>query len=303
LLEQGFVFDVLKNLSEPEQYIRALCAVAEMGSSIGQLSLILQRSEENYKLLTAVSIPLIIQTHSLLRSLLQYNDGLKLIFRLLMEPSHHLHQHAIWSICQLAKKLYIVPEMVVDKPITIEITKKNPCDFETILPTVIFELDDGTTVEACRKTLCQCSDVFYAMLEGYFKESGKKQVRLKDTSSDSLNTFILVISGAAFEHRSIESLFGAVILADKFLMLDLSDRLTKLSIAKLNYETFSRAWYWAKKNSCDELRSCCIKSFLIKKMSWSETIYAYHNFHKSNFFNEFLHEIKQLIMDRLCQKY
>jgi hypothetical protein len=300
LLKQGFIFEV-QDLSEPEQYMQPLCIIAEMGVSIGELSSILLRDEEKHKLLTAVSIPLLIKTHSILRSLLQNNGGLKLIFRILMEPSHHLFQQAIWSICQLAKTLQIQPEIVINQPITIVITKKDrPCNLETMLPTVTFELDDGTTVEACRKTLCQCSDVFYAMLEGYFEESGKKRVRLKDTSFDSLNIFISVISGAPFEHRRIESILDAMLLADKFLMPDLSDRLVEISISKLNYENFAYAWCWAKKNFCDELKSCFVKSFLVTKMSWNETMYAFHNFHKSNFFNEFLHEVKKIITDTLC---
>jgi len=301
LLKQGFVFEV-QDLSEPEQYMQPLCTIAEMGGSIGELSSILLRDEEKHKLMTAVSIPLLIKTHSILRSLLQNNGGLKLIFRILMEPSHHLFQQAIWSICQLAKTLQIQPEIVINQPITIVIPKKDrPYNLKTMLPTVMFQLDDGTTLETCRKTLCQCSDVFYAMLEGHFKESGKKRVRLKDTSFDSLNTFILAISDAPFEHRSIESVLDAMLLADKFLMLDLSDRLVEMSINKLNYENFAYAWCWAKNNFCDELRSCFIKSFLVTKMSWSEMMYALHNFRNSNDFNEFLQEVKQIITDLLCQ--
>jgi hypothetical protein len=167
--------------------------------------------------------------------------------------------------------------------------------------TVTFELDDGTTVEACRQTLCCRSDVFSAMLDGNFSESGKKRVRLKNTSRDGLNTLILAASGATFEYQSIESLLDAVLLADKFLMPDLLETLTEISIDKLSHENFCRAWCWARKYSCHELRCCCVKSFLIAKTSWSETVRTFRDFNATDAFDEFLGEIREIIVGELCQ--
>ncbi|RLU27291.1 hypothetical protein DMN91_001092 [Ooceraea biroi] len=303
LLKQGFAFEV-QNLSEPEQYMQPLRETAETGGSVGQLSSILLRDEEKYKLIIAVSIPLLITSPSKLKGLLKNNGGLKLIFRMLTEPSHELHERASWSICQLARTLQIQPELMVDRSTTVTATTNDDrsCDFKpTVSSTVMFELDDGMTVEACRRTLCQRSDAFSAMLEGNFNESGKKRVRLRNTSRDGLNTLILAMSGVAYEHRSIESLLDAVLLADKFLMPDLSDTLTESSVAKLSHENFSRAWCWARSNSCDELRSYCIKSFLTAKMSWNETVSAFRDFHASGIFDEFLREIREIVVDALCQ--
>lgn len=137
------------------------------------------------------------------------------------------------------------------------------------------------------------------MLNGNFSESGKRRVQLKDTSRDGLNTLILAASGATFEQESIESLLDAVLLADKFLMLDLTKPLIKSCIAKLNYESFCQAWKWARKNSCHEWRSYCVMSFLTAEMSWSQTMQAFRDFYATDAFDDFLHEVRMLIVEKL----
>nr|XP_012223821.1 PREDICTED: armadillo repeat-containing protein 5 [Linepithema humile] len=309
LLKQGLVFEI-QTLPESEEWTRCLRTVAETGGSIGHLSFMLLRGEEQHKLLTAVSIPLLIKIRSTLERLLNKYGGLELIFRLLVDSSHDWHERAIWSICQLAKSLKIDPFDV--RPIPLTAGAGEPRDYSrlsleashptaTVSSTVTFELDDGTTVEACRKMLCCRSDVFSAMLDGNFSESGKKRVRLKNTSRDGLITLILAATGAAFEYQSIESLLDAVLLADKFLMPDLLETLTETAIDKLSHENFCRVWRWARKYSCHELRSCCVKSFLVAKTSWSETVRTFRDFSATDDFGEFLNEIREIIVGELCQ--
>lgn len=311
LLKQGLVFD-LQTLPEAEDCTRRLRMVAETGGAIGQLSFILLRGEDDYKLLTAISIPLLVKTHRNLKCLLDKYGGLQLIFRLLRESSHKLHERAIWSICQLARTLKIHSP---DQLITVAKTSMKATDYSrlsldeatshtkpTVSSTVTFELDDGTTVEACKRLLCRRSDFFSVMLEGNFSESGKRRVRLKNTSRDGLNTLILAASGASFERENIESLLDATLLADKFLMSDLSDALTESSVAKLNHENFCRAWCWGRNYSCHEWRSYCVKNFLTAKLSWGETVQTFRDFNAIDAFDEFLHEIRDIIEFVLCQE-
>lgn len=315
LLKQGLIFE-MHTLPETEECTRYLCTVAETGGAVGQLSFILLRGEEEHKLLTAVSVPLLIKTQFTLKCLLKKYGGLQLILSLLADSTHKLHKRAIWSICQLARTLEIHSD---DYSTTETATKVSElCDYSrlplgetnrTKLPVssmVTFELDDGTTIKACRRMLCQCSPVFSVMLKGSFSESSKRRIRLRDTSRNGLKTLILAASGAAstvytFENRSIESLLDAVLLADYFLMPDLVDTLTENSINKLNHENFYRAWRWARNNSCHEFKSHCVKSFLTAKMSWSETMRTFRDFYVTNAFDEFLCEIRDIIMDVLCQ--
>ncbi|XP_017887307.1 armadillo repeat-containing protein 5 [Ceratina calcarata] len=302
LLKQGFVFEA-QTLYGSEQYTRQLCALAETGGAIGELTSILLRGEETHKLIIAVSIPFLIKSRYTLKSLLNNHGGLRLIFRVLSDKQHSLYENAIWSICRLATTLDVQPEIIEKYQIAYTASTDFPkvYDSHPKPATVTFELDDGTTVDACRQTLCQKSDAFSAMLEGNFSESGKKCVKLRNTSKEGLDTLLLALNGATFENRTIESLLDAVLLADKFLMADVSDILTESSISKLNYENFGRAWNWARMNSCHELRSCCIKRFLTASMTKSETVQAFQNFFITGCFHEFLNEIKEIINSVLCQ--
>lgn len=319
LLKQGLVFE-MHTLPETEECTRYLCTVAETGGAIGQLSFILLRGEEEHKLLTAISIPLLIKTQVTLKCLLKKYGGLQLILRLLEDSTHKLHKRAIWSICQLAKTLEVHSD---DYSTTETATRASELGDYSRLPLgevnrtkspvssiVTFELDDGTTIKACRRMLCQCSPVFSVMLKGNFSESNKRRIQLEKVSRNGLKTLILAASGAAstvytFENRSIESLLDAVLLADYFLMPDLVDTLTENSVNKLNHENFYRAWRWAKNNSCHEFKSYCVKSFLTAKMSWSETMRTFHDFYVTacslEALDEFLGEIRDIIMDVLCQ--
>ncbi|XP_076653762.1 BTB/POZ domain-containing protein Rnb isoform X2 [Halictus rubicundus] len=302
LLKQGFVFEA-QTLYGSEQYLRQLCALAETDGAIGELTSILLRGDETHKLVIAVSIPFLIKSRYILKSLLDNYGGMPLIFRVLSDRQHSLYENAIWSICRLADTLQIQPE-TIDK---CQIADTASTDFPRVYDnhpkpaTVTFELDDGTTVDACRHTLCQKSDAFSAMLEGNFSESGKKRVKLRNTSREGLNTLLLAANGATFENRTIESLLDAALLADKFLMNDVSDVLTESLISKLNYQNFSRAWNWAKNNACHELKSCCVKIFLTATMTNSERIQAFQDFSSSGSFREFLNEVRQIINSVLCQ--
>ncbi|XP_060811648.1 armadillo repeat-containing protein 5 [Bombus pascuorum] len=303
LLKQGFVFEA-ETLYGSEQYMRQLCVLAETGGAVGELTSILLRGEEAHKLVIAVSIPFLIKSRYVLKSLLNNHGGLQLIFDVLSDQEHVLHENAIWSICRLANTLEIQPE-IIEK---CQITDTASTDFPRVYDnhpkpaTVTFELDDGTTVDACRQTLCQKSDAFSAMLEGYFSESGKKRVKLRNTSKEGLNTLLLAANGATFENRTIESLLDAVLLADKFLMADISDILTESTISQLNHKNFSKAWNWARVNSCHELKSCCVKRFLTAPMTKPERVQAFQDFSTTESFQEFLDEIRKIINSVLCQR-
>ena len=140
------------------------------------------------------------------------------------------------------------------------------------------------------------------MLEGNFLESGKRSVKLKNTSKEGLNTLLLAANGASYHNQSIEELLDAVLLADKFLMPDISEVLTESSMSRLNHENFSRAWYWARNNACPEFKSFCLKSFLTTKMTKMERLHAFRDFSVGNGFSEFLEEIREIVSTVLCQR-
>ncbi|XP_012283687.1 armadillo repeat-containing protein 5 [Orussus abietinus] len=306
LITQGFVFDA-ETLHGSEQYIFEMCKLAETGGAVGELATLLIRGQESQKFVTAISIPFLIKSRDILRTLLGTHGGLALIFRVLNDRKHPLYEKAIWSINRLAHTLDIKPESV-GKCQMMEETG-NMADRGTNFPgdlpipsTVTFVLDDGTTVDACRKILCQTSEPFFAMLEGNFFESGKPRIRLKNASREGLHTLLLAANGSNFHHCAIESLLDAVLIADQYLMNEVLETLTEISISSLNHENYSRAWNWARNNSCPEFRSCCIKNFLTAKMTDDERVQAFCNFTYTETFDEFLEDLRKMINGALCQR-
>ena len=137
-----------------EQYTRQLCALAETGGAVGQLSAILLRDNEANKIITAVSIPFLIKSKELLRNLLNNHGGLPLIFRILADPEHSLHENAILSISRLADLLDIRPDINIKNQSSVEnsfVAFGRDCFENLPKPSMVtFELDDGTTIDACR---------------------------------------------------------------------------------------------------------------------------------------------------------
>lgn len=310
LVKQGFIFEA-QTLYGSDNYTRPLCGLAETGGALGEFSSTLLRGSERDKCIVAVSIPFLIKSKDTLRTLLMFHNGLSVIFEILSQPSHELHRNAVWCICRLSASLQIRPD-IVDKSTTttsmeLSTSSSGILDNESykhipMQSTVTFELDDGSTVEASRLLLCEKSDAFLAMLEGNFSESGKRRVKLSNASRQGLDTLLLAASGGNFGDRSIESLLDAVLLADKFLMPEVSDQLTETSISKLSHENFSRAWSWARSNACHELKTSCVKTFLSAKMHNDERTAAFADFTQSEFFSELLEDIREIVVGVLCQK-
>lgn len=303
LIKQGFIFEV-QNLSDSTKYSKPMCTLAEIGGTIGELSSILIRGHESHKLITAVSIPFLIRSKKNLSLLLNTHGGLPLIFQILENSEHGMYDKAVWSICELADVLKVSPSVdgreSLDRNHLLNNLNSSSLSFLGVdnFPkpsTVTFELDDGSTVEANRKTLCQKSDAFSAMLGGGFSESGKRKVKLKNTSNGGLQTLLLAADGQDYDDRGIESLLDAVLLADKFLMTDLSEELTESSILKLDYQNINQAWTWARNNCCQELKHGCVRRILTAKMTKAERLRAFRDFSNNDNFAEFLDEVKEII--------
>ncbi|XP_068992624.1 armadillo repeat-containing protein 5 isoform X2 [Neodiprion pinetum] len=296
LLKQGFIFE-LQTMRGSEQYTRQLCALAETGCALGELASILLRGQETHKFIIAVSIPYLIQSKDSLRILLKTHDGLTLVFRVLADKRHCLHVNAIHAVCRLANALDIRPELVDrsqgEGVARIDYAKNLENHLKPAI--VTFELDNGTTVDAYRYILCQKSEVFSAMLEGNFYESGKRRVHLKNTSKEGLDTLLLAVNGMPYNERNIESLLDAVLLADKFLMPDILESLIERSLLNINFQNISRTWHWARTNSCHELRLGCIKIFLTAKSTKPEKLDAFEDFSKSEHFSLFIDDVEQVL--------
>lgn len=318
LLLQGFVFDV-QLLKNAHDYLKILCNIAESGGAFGELSTILLRGQESHKLMVAVSVPFLLQSKDKLRILMADYSGLELILGLLTDEKHPLNENSILSVCQLAKALEIAPEKIERQSVPNNNQGDNSysmnnneeinseCDKTKRKDTVTFELDDGETIDVCRQLLCTKSDVFYAMLEGRFFEGRQNKVRLRNVSKEGFSMLCSSASGRLSNGKNdnnnydsnIEALLDAVLLADKFLMFNESEKLTETSISRLSYDNLNRVWNWARSNSCRDLRRCCVKIFLTSKFSRSNRVSAFRDFAANQNFKEFLNDIKDIVTSEL----
>ncbi|CAD6205679.1 GSCOCG00009963001-RA-CDS [Cotesia congregata] len=316
LLLQGFVFEA-QLLDDSQNYLQILGNVAEQGGAFGELAATLIRGQETDKYIIAISVPFLLKSRDKLRLLLDTYGGLDIIFKLLKDRNHLLNDNSVLSICQLANNLGIVPE-TFEKGFTMKDNESNenlPVDKDkkVIKNNVTFELDDGGTVDACRHLLCLKSQVFSAMFNGNFYETGKKRVRLQNVSKGGFIVLYLAASGHLFSNIDnddnddddkvkIESLLDAVLLADRFLMINELDKLTETSLMRISYSNLNRAWNWARENHCSELKTYCVTNFLTKKLSREHRLSAFNHFIDDKNFIEFLEEIKKIVVSQLLDR-
>ncbi|XP_063973296.1 armadillo repeat-containing protein 5 [Diachasmimorpha longicaudata] len=319
LLLQGFVFDV-QGLRNSDEYLKAFSQSAESGGAFGDVSSILRRGRDSQKFMVALSVPFLLSSRDKLRTLLTEYGGLDLIFQLLSDEGHEMNGKAIFSICQLAEALGMRPTRPVDDSDDalrigeeLEEVEENESGNQKKRRKnggkenlVVFELDDGGTVEVGRRVLCGKSEAFSAMLEGRFFEAGQTRVRLHHVSTEGLAVLCALASGKLSltskkprEKLEIEALLDAVLLADKFLMFDESESLTETSVSELSHRNLSRAWTWAKTNGCSEFRICCVKYFLTSQASREDRLHSFKDFSSGRYFREFLEDIRGIIMKKL----
>ncbi|XP_015110238.1 armadillo repeat-containing protein 5 [Diachasma alloeum] len=319
LLLQGFVFDV-QTLRNSQEYLRTFSQSAESGGAFGDLSTILRRGRDPQKFMVALSVPFLLKSRDKLRTLLTEYGGLDLIFQLLGDEGHEMNEKAIFSVCQLAEALGVRPTRPEDHSDDVlglvgerkeveedgggnQKKRRKNGGKENL---VVFELDDGGTVEACRRVLCGKSEAFSAMLEGRFFEAGQTRVRLHHVSTEGLSVLCALASGKLSltskkprEKLEIEALLDAVLLADKFLMFDESESLTETSVSELSHRNLSRAWNWARTNGCSEFRICCVKYFLTSRASREDRLHSFKDFSSGKHFREFLEDVRGIIMKKL----
>ncbi|XP_057321264.1 armadillo repeat-containing protein 5 [Microplitis mediator] len=315
LLLQGFVFEA-QLLDNSQDYLKILCNIAESGGAFGDVAATLLRGREADKHIVAVSVPFLVKSRDKLRLLLDNYGGLELIFKLLTDRKHLLNDNAVLSICQLANALGIEPETIEKRSFADKDNRDSsvPMDQDEIIVknNVTFELDDGGTVDACRHLLCIKSQVFSAMLDGNFYEGGKKRVRLQNVSKDGFLMLYLAASGHVFSNNDddddenkfkIEALLDAVLLADRFLMINELDKLTETSLMRISYGNLNRAWNWARDNDCGEFKTYCVTNFLTKKLSRQHRLSAFSDFIGDKNFNEFLEDVKKIVTSQLLDRH
>lgn len=133
-----------------------------------------------------------------------------------------------------------------------------PGDCENL---VTFKLDDGSSVLADRDFLSEKSEYFNRLLCGQFKESQEKEVTLRKVAGKTLKCLLNLLSHSFSQNSvlnldlNLPTLLDVILLADKYLLLDLCVRLSE-SVEKFRMtpETVPQIYEWSVESGTNILR-------------------------------------------------
>lgn len=117
--------------------------------------------------------------------------------------------------------------------------------------TLVFLLDDGSTVSANKTSLCNISPFFEAMFRGGFKESEQTNIRLCDISAECLTSFLRIADTfcECILPKDVNVLLELVVATDRFLVSDLTSKILSIIMnCGLNYKSAHIVYSWAIEN-------------------------------------------------------
>jgi len=110
---------------------------------------------------------------------------------------------------------------------------------------LVFVLDDGSIVGACRDVLAVCSEVFAKMLHGGFKEAAESSISIRGVSFEAMRLLICIVQESAFHSQShsfteLRAILDCFELFHRFQLPDrhyftLYQRLLSQSTGNLNF--------------------------------------------------------------------
>ncbi|XKL68558.1 hypothetical protein PGB90_004049 [Kerria lacca] len=175
--------------------------------------------------------------------------------------------------------------------------------------TISFLLDDGSTVTANKRIICEKSDFFEAMFRCGFKEAKESVVRLSNISSDCLTALFRLLHSYCdcIIPRNVVVLLELIVQSDRFLIPTLSKKLLNITMnSMLDYTNCHIIYDWAIENgsflpSSKEwpIRHDVVKYALVEKLTFNERIYSLRMLLKSRYKSNVLSDINQIIEQQL----
>lgn len=159
--------------------------------------------------------------------------GLKVLREILCHPDSCLFDHALRSVCYMAGQLQIGSASRK----TLDLSEEVGGTPGEVTPTddISFRMENGDLVFANRVTMALSSEVFRALLEGYFAESTMSSVPILLASTRAFRFLVRLIHGESIADvvRSLgcensnavcEVLFEVLRLGNQYLMPDICER-------------------------------------------------------------------------------
>lgn len=240
-------------------------------------------------------------------------SALNSLFAIIGESKEDV-QDCVTALAKLANNVHIKDPKVLEN----RFTGQTFVSYDPILDNlsldeiVTFELDDLTTVKANRVFLCQNSEVFNAMLMGCFKESVEKCVRLKNVTKPALEYLFTLLHFGLNNTRcdiqvfpmaeKLETNLEVLLLADRFLFDKLKGLLSSAILQfQLNPETADKIYVWSLSEGMGFLCVESVAYLLTGKMDESERTTAFRNILNLEYKEQWLEDIKSMIMRQLVK--
>lgn len=229
--------------------------------------------------------------------------GLNVLMKLLLEKSD-LQKKSIKVLCVMAlKKLGI----------------KNPVDWlgsqnrsslvadqynlpENCANTVIFKLDDGTSVEADRDFLSDKSEYFNKLLCGQFKESHQEEIVLHNVENKSLRCLLNLLHCNVNKSDLVEvdldlvTLLDVIALTDRYLLTDLCLLLTScVEQFRISSETVPIIYQWSLESGTNLLRVESIAFALVSNIVDAERFLMFQNLFDLGYSEQLVDDIQKLL--------
>lgn len=177
---------------------------------------------------------------------------------------------------------------------------------------VTFELDDSSTVSANKVFLCQNSEVFSAMLMGWFKESIEKCVRLKNVTKPALEFLLTLLhfglnSSKCDIHvfplaEKLETNLEVLLLADRFLFDKLKGLLSSAILQfQLTPESADKIYVWSLNEGMGFLCVESVAYLLTGKMSETQRARSFGAILDLEYKEQWLDDIKSMIVRQLVK--
>lgn len=179
---------------------------------------------------------------------------------------------------------------------------------------VTFELDDLSTVQANKVFLCKNSEVFSAMLSGWFKESIEKSVRLKNVTKPALeHLFNLLHCGLNNNDtkwdmttfpmaQELETNLEVLLLADRFLFERLKVLLSSAILQfKLLPETADAVYIWSLNDGMGFLCVEAVAYILTGKMCDAQRVRLFKAILDLEYREQWLDDIRTMILRQLVK--
>ncbi len=171
--------------------------------------------------------------------------------------------------------------------------------------TITFLLDDGSTVTANKRIICEKSEFFEAMFRCGFKEAKESVVRLSNITSDCLTALFRLLYSYCdcIIPKNVLTLLELIVQSDRFLIPSLSQKLLDITMnCILDYKNCHLIYEWAIENNkflstsndwpvCQDV----LKYALVENLTFKERTYSMRMLLRSRYKAQVLQDISQII--------